>query len=99
MDDLAVDYHDDHLWAAHVELMREGIRLADRLRPTTRPVDAVFTSEPYGEEMARRFDATPVCLDPCRDVYPVSGTKLLLVGSGGIPLDEFFAEKPEKWIA
>ncbi len=28
-----------------------------------------------------------------------SGTKLLLVGSGGIPLDEFLAEKPEKWIA
>ncbi len=96
MDDLAVDYHDDHLWAAHVELMREGIRLADRLRPTTRPVDAVFTSEPYGEEMARRFDATPVCLDPCRDVYPVSGTR---VRANPASCWRFLASDVQAWLA
>lgn len=38
------------------------------------PVDAVFTSEGYGEELARRFNATGVCLDPARGLYPVSGT-------------------------
>ncbi|WP_327336200.1 AAA family ATPase [Streptomyces sp. NBC_01324] len=38
------------------------------------PVDAVFTSEPYGDELARRLGAEPVAVDPDRTVFPVSGT-------------------------
>lgn len=38
------------------------------------PVDAVFSSEPYGAELARRLGARNVCLDMARDLVPVSGT-------------------------
>jgi NadR type nicotinamide-nucleotide adenylyltransferase len=38
------------------------------------PVDAVFASEPYGAELARRLDARSVCLDLPRELVPVSGT-------------------------
>lgn len=51
---------------------RQG-RLAGQA-PSPTPVDAVFTSEGYGEELARRFNAASVCLDPARALYPVSGT-------------------------
>ncbi|GAA2495702.1 AAA family ATPase [Terrabacter carboxydivorans] len=38
------------------------------------PVDAVFTSDAYGEEMARRLGATWVQVDPGRASTPISGT-------------------------
>lgn len=37
-------------------------------------MDAVFSSEAYGEELARRFDAMPVRVDLDRRGVPVSGT-------------------------
>ncbi|MEV0408969.1 AAA family ATPase [Actinoallomurus sp. NPDC050550] len=37
-------------------------------------VDAVFSSEEYGPELARRFDAAHVPVDPPRGRFPVSGT-------------------------
>jgi NadR type nicotinamide-nucleotide adenylyltransferase len=39
-------------------------------------VERVFTSESYGDELARRLDATHVCVDPQRKAFPVSGTAL-----------------------
>lgn len=83
VDDIAVDYHDPDIWQAHEDLMREAVAHADAERANAataapskdlRPVDAVFTSEGYGEELARRFGAAAVCLDPQRALYPVSGT-------------------------
>ncbi|WP_433178547.1 AAA family ATPase [Actinoallomurus sp. CA-150999] len=38
------------------------------------PVDAVFSSEEYGPELACRFDAAHVPVDPPRGRFPVSGT-------------------------
>jgi len=38
------------------------------------PVDAVFTSEEYGDELALRFGASHVRVDPGRLHRPVSGT-------------------------
>lgn len=38
-----------------------------------------------------------IALDAFTDAH--GRARLLLVGSGGIPLDEFMAEKPEKWLA
>jgi NadR type nicotinamide-nucleotide adenylyltransferase len=70
-----VDYDSDAIWAAHVELMKQGIVLADRSRTVAAGrVDVVFTSEAYGEELARRFGAAAVCLDLNRDLHRVSGT-------------------------
>jgi len=72
IDNDAIDYQSDSIWQLHVEHMRRGIAQAEASRPAAAgPVDAVFTSEDYGHEMARRFDAAAVCLDPARELYPV----------------------------
>ncbi|GAA2841494.1 nicotinamide-nucleotide adenylyltransferase [Kitasatospora paracochleata] len=69
-DNLEVDYDSEEVWAGHVALMRAAV---GDLAPA---VDAVFSSEPYGVELARRFAAAPVVLDRARDTFPVSGTKV-----------------------
>ncbi|MBK8157854.1 MAG: AAA family ATPase [Rhodospirillaceae bacterium] len=75
VDNLPVDYEDDAIWGAQVALMREGIALADSdVGRAMVAVDAVFTSEDYGTELARRFGAVAVCLDRDRVLYPVSGS-------------------------
>jgi len=75
-DDVAVDYDDPAAWHAHVALMDAA--LAADLLATGQPasaagVDVVFTSEPYGDELARRFGARHVAVDPERGRHPVSG--------------------------
>ncbi|MEU9127038.1 AAA family ATPase [Kitasatospora sp. NPDC048540] len=70
VDNLPVDYDSAEVWAAQVDLMRQGIAAA----PPAGGVDAVFSSEPYGTELARRFGAAAVVLDQRRDTFPVSGT-------------------------
>jgi nicotinamide riboside kinase len=61
--------HDEQVWVAQVAVMRAALQLAQRP-----PVDAVFTSESYGDELAARFDARHVCFDPARTRVPVSST-------------------------
>lgn len=65
VDDIPVDLTDPAVWEAHMALFREAVAA---------PVDAVFTSEAYGAELARRFGAEEVCVDPARALFPVSGT-------------------------
>jgi HTH-type transcriptional regulator, transcriptional repressor of NAD biosynthesis genes len=69
VDDVPIDYQDDGIWRQHVALMREALQGVD-----APPVSAVFTSEPYGEELARRFNAIAVTLDFARQLAPVSAT-------------------------
>lgn len=77
VDDTEIDYGSDAIWAAHVAAFRAGLAAAAGVgvgaldRP---PVDAVFSSEAYGAELARRFSAGHVPVDPPRDRFPVSGT-------------------------
>ncbi|POM24864.1 Trifunctional NAD biosynthesis/regulator protein NadR [Actinomadura rubteroloni] len=74
MDDVEVDYASDAIWTAHVDAFRSGLAALagpDAPRP---PVDAVFSSEEYGPELARRFGAAHVPVDPPRVRFPVSGT-------------------------
>ena len=75
VDDLPVDYGDPVAWDGHVALMRRAVELADAQGPRPK-VDAVFSSERYGLELGRRFDALPVVLDPARTTCPVSGTSV-----------------------
>ncbi|MFD7920917.1 AAA family ATPase [Streptomyces sp. NPDC059740] len=70
VDDLPVDYEDEDAWRGHVALMRTALTGCG----PAPAVDAVFTSEPYGRELARRFGATAVTLDTARSVFAVSGT-------------------------
>lgn len=65
LDDYPVDYADPQIWDAHCTLFRQA---------AAGDVDAVFTSEQYGAELARRFAATHVCVDQRRSAFPVSGT-------------------------
>jgi HTH-type transcriptional repressor of NAD biosynthesis genes len=69
-----VDYNSPAIWAAHVAIMRQAVQAADREYGQAPAIDAVFTSEPYGAELARHFGAAHVCLDSVRTLYPVSGT-------------------------
>jgi len=68
-DDLPVDTASDAIWRGHVALMLEAARGVTDL-----PVDAVFTSESYGVELAQRLGARHVAVDPGRAAHPVSGT-------------------------
>lgn len=75
VDDVPVDYNDPAIWQAHIDIMRQAVQQADNLCGQMAPVvDVVFSSEPYGDEMARYFNAAHVCLDQSRVLYPVSGT-------------------------
>ncbi|MEU3063683.1 AAA family ATPase [Streptomyces subrutilus] len=65
VDDIPVDLHDPAVWEAHMAVFRGAV---------PGPVDAVFTSEEYGAELARRFGAEEVLVDPDRTLFPVSGT-------------------------
>ena len=65
IDDLEIDFHSEEVWNAHMRLIES---LLDE------PVDAVFTSDDYGHELASRLGATWVQVDPGRVVTPVSGT-------------------------
>ena len=65
IDDAEVDFDSPTAWDDHM-------RVIERLLP--RPVDAAFTSDDYGAELARRLGATWVQVDPGRELNPVSGT-------------------------
>lgn len=74
IDDVPTDLASPTIWEAHVAIMRQAIAAADLAYGVAPAVDAVFTSEAYGRELARRFSAQSVCLDQARTLYPVSGT-------------------------
>ncbi len=40
------------------------------------PFDTVFSSETYGNELARRLDATHIMVDRLRQTVPISGTQV-----------------------
>jgi HTH-type transcriptional repressor of NAD biosynthesis genes len=65
-DDHPVDYADPVAWDLHTAVFQAAAG-TDR-------VDAVFSSEAYGEELARRFRARAVTVDLDRVEVPVSGT-------------------------
>ena len=71
IDDVPIDYHDALVWDQHIDLMRAAL-----VKTAAPAVTAVFSSEPYGAELARRFDAQAVTLDLARTLVPVSGSKL-----------------------
>jgi NadR type nicotinamide-nucleotide adenylyltransferase len=66
VDDVPVDYDDADIWAQHVSIIRSVVPSAT----------AVFTSEEYGAELARRFGATDVRIDQPRELVPVSATRI-----------------------
>ncbi len=74
VDDPEIDYGSDEIWSAHVAAFRAGTAMRSGLGVPVPPVDAVFSSEAYGPELAERFSAVHVPVDPPRERFPVSGT-------------------------
>ncbi len=66
-DDENPQYPDEHpdFWTIWIDSIR-------RLVPE--PIDVVFSSETYGDELARRLGARHACVDLERRAFPVSGT-------------------------
>lgn len=75
VDNDPTDFESEASWQRQTERIRGSLARADEISGGGAPVsvDAVFSSEGYGDELARRFGAVPVCLDPGRQSYPVSG--------------------------
>ncbi|WP_199440811.1 AAA family ATPase [Umezawaea beigongshangensis] len=76
VDDHPMDLLDDDVWELHVGVARSVLArraIADGT-PGAATVDAVFSSEDYGEELAKRLGARHVPVDPGRVAHPVSGT-------------------------
>lgn len=69
--DVPVDFSDGAIWAAQVAVMRAA--LEGNGRP---PVHAVVSSEPYGDELAARFGAKHLCVDPVRTTVPVTASQI-----------------------
>ncbi|WP_247828839.1 AAA family ATPase [Arthrobacter antioxidans] len=67
--DCPEDYQSPAIWKAH----DEALRIALRMRGVT-SIDAVFSSEEYGQQLAEHFGAAHVLVDAARTAYPVSGT-------------------------
>jgi HTH-type transcriptional regulator, transcriptional repressor of NAD biosynthesis genes len=76
VDDHPIDFHDGAIWDLHIGVVRAvlGRRAIADGDPSGAVVDAVFSSEDYGAELAGRLGAKHVAVDPDRTVVPVSGT-------------------------
>ncbi|MEZ5179983.1 MAG: AAA family ATPase, partial [Acidimicrobiales bacterium] len=69
MDPHPIDYDEPTVWDLHVREFRAVLGTV-----TDEPVTAVYSSEAYGDELARRFDARHVPVDPDRALVPMSST-------------------------
>lgn len=67
--DAPIDHTSRAVWAAQVACMRAAVDQVTEI-----PVDAVVSSESYGDELSRWFDAAHVPFDADRAYFPVSGT-------------------------
>jgi len=65
--DLPTDFDDQELWEQWMALFHGHW-------PLPEGPHVVFSSEPYGDEIARRFGARAVAVDPARTAVPVSAT-------------------------
>jgi len=67
VDDVHMDLGDEAIWNAHMTIFKAAV---------PERVDAVFTSESYGPELARRFGAVHIEVDQDRARFSISGTKV-----------------------
>lgn len=69
LDDAPIDCDSPQAWAAHTAVFDAALRHAG-----DDTIDAVFSSEKYGDELAARYGAVHVAVDQARLEHPVSGT-------------------------
>lgn len=73
VDDHPVDFDDDATWQHWADRFASAFATAHD-GPAPIGPDVLFTSEPYGEELARRIGCRHESIDPARVAVPVSGT-------------------------
>lgn len=71
--DIPNDLGDEQIWTAQVALFAAAARVAS---PTAGSIDAVFSSEEYGDELAARLRAVHVPIDRERRHVPLSATAI-----------------------
>lgn len=69
--DVPVDFSSGPVWTAQVAVMTAALEGNGQASPV-----AVFSSEPYGDELAARLGARHVCVDPGRVTMPVSASQI-----------------------
>jgi HTH-type transcriptional repressor of NAD biosynthesis genes len=86
--DLPTNFDDAQLWDRWMALFEDAW-------PLPAKPDIVFSSEPYGIEIARRFGARAVAVDPDRVAVPISATRVR-----ERPLEhlEYLAPPVREWI-
>jgi len=67
--DLDTDFGNEELWAKWMALFRSRW-------PHDSGPDVIFSSDPYVDGVAARFDATPVVVDADRVTVPISATQI-----------------------
>jgi HTH-type transcriptional repressor of NAD biosynthesis genes len=79
--DVPVDFGDAAIWTAQVAVMLAALEGNGLARP-----GAVFSSEPYGNELAARLGAQHVCVDARRVAVPVWASQIRadLAGNWGL---------------
>jgi cytidyltransferase-like protein len=55
VDNVPIDFESSAIWDAHMAVFRSAL-------PPGQAIDAVFTSEAYGDELARRFQAAHISI-------------------------------------
>lgn len=85
---LATDFSDEALWQRWMELFRSHW-------PHDEGPDVVFSSDPYVDELARRFEAVSLVVDADRETVPVSAT--MIRADPGAHL-ELVAPEVRAWI-
>lgn len=75
IDNNPTDFDDEDLWSIHMKVIHSALTCAPGAASLP-AINLVFSSEPYGVELARRFDAHHVLVDPARLTLPISATRV-----------------------
>jgi cytidyltransferase-like protein len=86
--DLDTNFADEALWAKWMELFRASW-------PHETGPDIVFSSDPYVDGIASRFDAQPVVVDAERTTVPISATMVREDPAANL---DFLARNVRAWV-
>ena len=86
--DLDTNFDDEELWAEWMALFRSQW-------PHDTGPDVVFSSDPYVDGIAARFDAVPVVVDADRAAVPISATMIRDDPAGHL---DFLAPDVRAWV-
>jgi HTH-type transcriptional repressor of NAD biosynthesis genes len=75
LDNNPTDFDNEDLWTVHMRVIRSALEGAGDA-VSSPSINLVFSSEPYGVELARRFAARHVLVDPGRLALPISATMI-----------------------